>query len=669
VEGVRGSEVSAMSKSGEIEVRVTDRATGAPIPEAEVALFLLRVRDEPSGRFEQEARLEVARADASGRLVHRIDFGDDDKIEVQTVVRARGRKEWKSPQLRWDRESMAKNPPAELLQAGGRLRIDAELDRGVTIEGSVRTPDGRAIKRVHVGLVLSMPNACSWPYAFSVAEGAAWPPRCFTDSRGAFEWLSFPIEFAREEAGAHYVLTAEEAGHCPALVHRVEELPPDADGVIHVDLVLSEGTTLKGSVRGPTGAPASGAMVEARLLHQSGAPVCVSFEKRVVTDEAGSFTLRGLDRARHRLEVEMDGCAPLCRELDLGAGAPDSLDLELEPGVDLRGRVVDRAGAPISGARISAFVREPLVSRTVQTDEDGRFEVRGLPATGSVEISSVRSIRRTVELPSEPIALQAPALVDLELRLLADEDGRPLEPPGDVVVLAPGFSMRLPMESGGRVHVPDTPVGHYEFRSSLPERAPTSREVDVGESNASEPIVLRVSRGGAVRGRVADEDGRPIAGVKVTAFGRILIEAREAVTNDVGEFELRGLDREAYVVFRRERFALRAIPMQETGTPEAPARLDVTMKRGATITGRLLGEDGKPLVRSKVTVAFKAIAFFPVELPNALTDRDGRFLLECVPEGDFVVTGEGAEVAVKTRHGERLEVELVSLRGPRPTRP
>jgi len=54
----------------------------------------------------------------------------------------------------------------------------------------------------------------------------------------------------------------------------------------------------------------------------------------------------------------------------------------------------------------------------------------------------------------------------------------------------------------------------------------------------------------------------------------------------------------------------------------------------------------------------KECAWLPVELPSALSDEQGRFVLEHVPAGAWVVATADASVEVTAASGASVEIEL-----------
>jgi hypothetical protein len=513
---------------------------------------------------------------------------------------------------------------------------------------------GEPVVDAHVGLVLSIPWGCSWPHAFGVTQDARWPPPCRTDEDGRFEWLSFPHRHATVRKDSQFVLLVESERLAPAMVSSVETLTPNEAGVIFVTAELLDGASLEGVVLGPTGEPACGATVEARAEPVAGQPVCVRFAKSAETDDRGRFRLEGLAPTVHQISVEMNRCAPAALEVDLRAKPEQVLEIRLRPGTDLDGRVIERNGEPLARAVVFAMSREGSVRRRAVTSDAGEFRIAGLPEKGRIELSCNPGIAESIELPSEPVTLRVPDLATLSAVLVSDEDGARLSE-GSVTVMGPGFSTMLERGPDLVFSGDDMPAGHYRLESDVEGFAPTAAEIDLPAAGLAEPLVIRVRRGFRAAGTVADSTGRRLPGVRVSAIGRRVLCERTTGSKRDGSWELHGLEGDVVIVLQAEGFATRwqRIQFANGGATEV---LDLVLREGATIRGRVLSADQRPVERTQVTIAADGPVPFP--LPSALTDADGRFTLSRVPAAAWTVLAGTAQRVVETEHGETYEVVL-----------
>lgn len=636
-----------------VEIKVIDAGTRRPVPAAQVGALLHR---GPEGDAERIRLFFTGWTSREGVWSFQPPLAGEEPAEVLVVVRARGRKEWRSPALA--RTHGIPLPPYEpiLTTATSPLSIEVELERGITLAGVVRDEAGSPIPDAHIGLVLSGPCSCSWPYAFHFTDKASWPPPLRTDASGRFEWLSFPRELAGGN-GTRWVLTAEHRDFLPGLAHNVESLVADPDGVASVDFVLGKGASLQGAVLGPSGNPLAGAKVTVRAEPTSDQPVCISFAKEGVTSETGTFSFKGLQALPHELHVEAPGCAPHREGVDVSR-PPSGLLVRIASGADLEGAVLDDAGRPVADLVVFASVPESRAFRRTTTDRSGRFRIEGLPARGDVVLKASRAFELTVTLPCAPLAIRLPRKVSLEMRLVAAEDAKPLEPPGHVILFGPGFSKLAEIEPAGRVHFADLPPGKHRVTPHIPGRSSKSIEIDVPEGGLAGSLTLRVPPGAKVKGRVTDLAGAPLAGVQVSFYGPHGWPEQTVETDAAGEYDLGVSNDRAYVVFSAPDLALRGVRLERAGVAEAPALGDVVMGPGATLRGTVKSPDGTPRASAFVKVLPEGIDRSPLPLPTALTDGSGCFVLLHVPQGKMVVSAGITKQRIGVRHGDAVEVDL-----------
>src|SRR5262249_7553552 len=144
------------------------------------------------------------------------------------------------------------------------------------------------------------------------------------------------------------------------------------------------------------------------------------------------------------------------------------------------------------------------------------------------------------------------------------------------------------------------------------------------------------------RGTIKGPDGKPLAGTKVlglTAYGRWGNWTRAALKT--ADFTIYGLDtdEEREVVFIHAEKQL-AVALKVRGDAKGP--LDVRLQPWGTVSGRLIGPDGKPQAGVLLQIADRS-------LPNNgyQTDSEGRFRIEGLVPGaaytlDVVRNGKSA---------------------------
>ncbi len=106
---------------------------------------------------------------------------------------------------------------------------------------------------------------------------------------------------------------------------------------------------------------------------------------RVVHDDAGAFTLRGLDPGVYQVEVKAkDATGRVAATIE--AGKESTVAIELAGDGTVTGKVVDAAGAPIAGAMVIVTARQPPGQLMLSLDEvppttgaDGAFRTAAEP--------------------------------------------------------------------------------------------------------------------------------------------------------------------------------------------------------------------------------------------------------------------------------------------------
>ncbi len=226
----------------------------------------------------------------------------------------------------------------------------------------------------------------------------------------------------------------------------------------------------------------------------------------------GEFELVELPAGKWRLSFTANiGSAELSVALEAGQQV-DDLDVELEPRVSIRGRAVDsRSGEPVTGVTIrvksgSAF------SRAVQPDEDGRFELSGVPpGRVPLDVFPRNWGDRTygMQFPFIDVATE-PAVQDVGDVLLAGSSLEPGETPGDL-----GFVIELRGYSDDGATVDEQYVVVAKVRADGPAAA---AGLQIGD-------VLTAFDGFSIEGRRAAHASRYL---KVAAGDTVVLSRRDA---------------------------------------------------------------------------------------------------------------------------------------------
>jgi large repetitive protein len=422
--------------------------------------------------------------------------------------------------------------------------------------------------------------------------------------------------------------------------------------------------------------PVSGASIEALALE---APLLAALREArrdgprkplatATTKPDGTFALAVAPTANppaFQLKVSGGGAAPLVLERLFEPAESDDLgDVTVGRAEVLAGRVVDARGGPVVGATVTLGVGtgggfgpagDPSVRVTTTTGADGSFRFaaateRGnrllveAPGFAMVELSGVRSgALRPLALALGRVVTGTVLLADKRtpvpgalVRFEGTVSGRWAEGRADGTFVLEG----LPRE-GGRIV------------ADAGERGRGSLSAPSGESRS----VVVLAPTATLRGRVVDADtGAAIAGIRVTArAGGALFWDRSGKD---GRYEIRGLapgafrvsaDDPRYVPWSREAVAVAA------GQPVAQ---DVPLVRGATLLGRVVDEEGRPIEGATGRVAWSGehpVRFFMRTMEGASTFRtakDGTFKAQrLMPGGNQRLTVDHDDYEARTIGG------------------
>ncbi|RKH60986.1 hypothetical protein D7X96_32595, partial [Corallococcus interemptor] len=481
-----------------------------------------------------------------------------------------------------------------------------------------------------------------------------------------------------------------------------------APGGPPLEFVLSPAVLVEGHVTDAAGKPLADAALSLRPPEQKrpeGAPPPVYAHMLMLmhppreksptfdatTDAQGHFAIKLDQPLSGTLTVEAEGYLP--RKLQVRAPT-SGLKLTLEAGATVRGTVTSSRGTPVNEVDVSLVKQvaeesseEEAERRTFagSSDEDGRFDIQGLPPGTYVVWMRANTGGYERRMPDR-VVLRGSETVELALRLdldgrvggiVVDTEGRPL---ADVTVDA---SAKEEKNSGGRSYSPLTtktgPDGRfvleplardwdYELEAMKPgyaqPRPPGKQdaedEPDFGPDDDSEgsmsdriqqwledqgppkataragamDVRLVLAFQGRVTGRLVKSDGTPITRFTVND---------EAVRDPKGAFTV-FVDEPGpqHLVFQVPGHALTQRDV------DVPAGRDVDLgtvrvDAGRVIKGRVVDDaTGTPLAGVRISLALPmndvANAEHAESFADVLTGLDGTFQLPAVESRPYVLT-------------------------------
>ena len=360
-----------------LRLRVVGEGTGAPLPGLDVILFgtggLRTAKTGPDGVATiPNLELPAPGASARGR-------------QAKLLVFVTGSGDYAPLELR--REPV---PAVDGVMEFG----DVELSRGGVARGRVIEKDsGKPIP----GAVVRYVGGVSFQ-----AIGIN-PAHAVTDASGRFEFRGLPLEVSQLLAEhPDFVDPRDPRELFVALRGRGEPLFPDGLGDVEVEIRLEAASDVTGVVQAPGGEPVAGAEVSV-VNRRFGLPFFSAGVNSVYTDAEGRFRISGF---RRDASVQLTASHSLFGKADTqrgNAGSGVDVILRLRASLQVAGRVVDEAEAPVAGVRITLRAEKPNgprsrfdrpATRSGMSDEEGRFLIRNAPGGSATITFDHRSYER-----------------------------------------------------------------------------------------------------------------------------------------------------------------------------------------------------------------------------------------------------------------------------------
>ncbi|HUQ05810.1 MAG TPA: sigma-70 family RNA polymerase sigma factor [Kofleriaceae bacterium] len=500
-----------------------------------------------------------------------------------------------------------------------------------------------------------------------VAIDAAPPMIVETESDGSFVFDGLIARDYRVEA------TAGEKYAGPARLRLTEKAEP-------LTLRLKTGGILEVVVTDRDGGKAiAGADVELR------APLAWSGK----TGADGVATLRGVGPTWGPLAVSAKGFAPasVLAQTTGDPKSPDRIAVSLGKGAAFAGTVVDEAGKPVGGARVTAaLVTEPFPvidprRDGVVTDDDGAFAFPAL-ASGTYRMSATDA--------THAAATSAPITVDgvnarkgLQLVMTAggvvrgtvtDGNGTPVAA-ADVRVVTRGYVEWRPRrqafsDADGRFSIAGLPRRGVEIVAWHPTGSSAIAQADL-TATAEHEVKLVLDVTGAITGTIVDPEGEPVGDAQVIAkplaTGNVgdreswtVRGVQEAVSDAGGAFRFAGLPAGSYKITAARPGASENVLWGSDGVVAKPgdAPLRLTVSDDGGVTGKVVLADGK-------TPSVFAIEILGGAAPVPMASKDGSFTVDA-PAGNVRVhiSGPGflaKEVPATVEAGKVADLGTITL--------
>ncbi|QOR70353.1 carboxypeptidase regulatory-like domain-containing protein [Ruania alkalisoli] len=462
--------------------------------------------------------------------------------------------------------------------------------------------------------------------------------------------------------------SAEGAGAADPATGAAPAGAVNKDGLLPVGV----GATITGTVHGADDPAGVGRLNVEALRESADGLVLVS---SAASQSDGTYTLSGLFPGEYLVRVSSPGYEtawhPSSTEESTATPVQASAQ-EVTDGVDLvvTGDPASIAGSVSTGdvddievtvTATPTWAAEDLPPVEVQTDGEGRYELTGLVAPGTYDLTFTAdgyqptSITETVLGGQERLALDvalgtgAGTIAGTVTDGTGGTDGNAGLGGVDVSTTLDGEEIVVGTPTIGQVGsfvIAGLPTpGTYVLTVSKDGYGTESVVVDLGAGESNTGVNVALSGGaGTITGHVVDESGRGVGGVEVSAGGA---STTTLTAGDVGAFVLPGVQGRATVTltFAREGYVSASTPVDMTQAP--PSGIEVTLAElYGTIQGQVTDSDGG-VAGVHVEATDGSHVYRTTSTASGSAGR-GSYLLPDLPPGSYTVSLVRDQVAVTT---------------------
>ncbi|MCP4658702.1 MAG: hypothetical protein GY856_25100, partial [bacterium] len=460
-----------------------------------------------------------------------------------------------------------------------------------------------------------------------------------SDAAGRFELSALP--------GPEVDITVRGEGFAPLVVRGVA-VPADPRPADLGTLVLEPGASVTGWVTDSEGVGIAGVEVWATHKELRRSITSMFSELRNVepdteTGEDGRFAVTDLAPGDSlHLLFRGRGYLPAARRA-VKVPPPAPIDVVLIAGATAGGRVVDEDEQPVAGAVVSVWPRagrpgEIDISslgseheQSTQSDDEGIFFLETL-GPGSYEIEAFAlgfqvSERQTLEATAggeiADLLFVLKRGATLEGRILIT-DGEPVEGARVMVDRPSGMT-----DAEGFYRVEGIPPGMQTVDVRHPELNRVVRELEIepGENT----LDLTMESGYPVSGLVRSEDGTLLDEVDVELQGGKHYRTYSVVTDETGSFRFPRVACGSYLIRALKKgFATTEIPDAVRVSDAAVEHLEVPLRAGAVIAGRIRGLTFEELAKVRVLARFAGGGS-----RRGYVDYEGNYEIRDLGSGDW----------------------------------
>ncbi|WP_353712913.1 carboxypeptidase regulatory-like domain-containing protein [Arthrobacter sp. K5] len=567
--------------------------------------------------------------------------------------------------------------PVTLAEGQDLASVDATLVKGASISGTVTAPAGVDLNSLSVSVQSS--DGSSWSNG-NVEFNGSYTLRGLAAG-------SYKVRFSGYNSGTltqWYSGASSSESATPVILAEGQDLTG-------IDAALVEGASISGNVAAPAGTDLTSVYVNVSTTDNSS-----SFSGSVNYD--GSYVVRGLPAGAYKVKFSGSGAGTLdqwhanapsfetATPVTLAAGQHlTGIDATLVKGASISGTVTAPAGVDLGGVSVQVRSLDGSSWFYTQVDRSGKYTIRGLPA-GTYKVQFSGYALGTLDqwysgasafesaTPVTVTASQDVTGIDADLKNGASISGKISAAAGvDLTAVwvtayhssgAMDYAGYSSVAADGSYKVGGLQAGSYKVQFSsgssgaldqwygggLTFSTATAVAITDGQAVANADAVL--VKGASLSGKVTAPDGVSVSDITVSLLeadgGSYAGYARVATD---GSYRIGGL-REGNYKIQFNGGASGALDAWHGGgeswqtaatvavrASQDLADLNVTLVKGATISGKISAPSGVDLTRVNVSASRDegpATRSFPV-------NADGTYVVKGLPAGTYKVLYSGGE--------------------------
>lgn len=445
---------------------------------------------------------------------------------------------------------------------------------------------------------------------------------------------------------------------------------------------LTRGHTLSGTITDSEGEPVKDAQIVASWRKES------DYKRRRTTSaEDGTFLLAGLwEGTTGSLEVEAKGFSPF---EDGGIESDqDGYEIVLQrPGRILGSVVLSDGGLPEKFS-VKAFEEaggnSPMAAFMPRRDAAGSRDID--VEKGTFVLEKLDAGKFTVEVRARGRAPARKAGVEVRVDETSDAGelvlepgitltGRVVEEDGDAPIAGAAVSLTRPGPFGaiaanmgenpdataadaeGNFVLDSLEPGSFTVRADHPSYSPGARDVQLSRESPPDEVVVRLSRGGEIRGTVRDSSGMPVPKASIMTMRGFAEDQRMASTAEDGTYGFDRLAPGTYMVVRHRGGPANPMNMETknaTVTAGEITIVDFDEQPAIVLRGRVLSGESPVPGANLMFLGMGSTGSIP-RIKSTQSGDDGSYRIGLDEAGRYMVTVAGGRGGAS---GPRGTVEI-----------